>query len=169
LTWVTLTEINNDYFEVERSFDGSRYEVVGKVLGNDNSNIEIKYTLDDKDIRQNGVYTYRLRQVDFDGRESYTRPIEISVERQVDNSTNIYPNPSIGQVNVEVIASEGQQVSVNVYDNTGKLVLASLLNSTSEGKEMNAKIDQGLLSKGIYYIMINIDGNVSSHKLIIVE
>ncbi|MBK8626039.1 MAG: T9SS type A sorting domain-containing protein [Saprospiraceae bacterium] len=169
LTWVTATEINNDYFEVERSIRGGEYKVVGKVSGSGNSQREMTYTLDDSDIKTNGIYTYRLRQVDFDGKESYSDPITISVERRGETHTNIYPNPSNGQVNVEIQASEGQRVSADVYDANGRLVLATLIDTVSEGKELNAKIDQDALSQGVYYILLNVDGEVTSHKLIIIE
>ncbi|MFZ1749419.1 MAG: SdrD B-like domain-containing protein [Saprospiraceae bacterium] len=169
LTWVTASENNNDYFAVERSFRGSDYNVVGTIIGQGNSNREVTYQMDDQDIGVNGVYTYRLRQVDFDGKTSYSSPIDIVVERKAETSTSIYPNPSIGMVNMTITAGEGQKVSADVYDNTGRIVLSNWINKVSEGKEMSSRIEQGQLTKGIYYIMVKIDGDIKSHKLIILE
>ncbi|MBK9743571.1 MAG: carboxypeptidase regulatory-like domain-containing protein [Saprospiraceae bacterium] len=169
LNWVTMSEVNNDYFELERSFKGSAFEKVGRISGQGNSNKEVRYAMDDEDISRNGIYSYRLRQVDFDGRESYSSIVEIKVDRKAENGSKIYPNPSVGQVNISVTANEGQKVEANVYDNTGRIVLGSLINTVSEGKDIDSIIERGILAKGIYYVMISIDGEVTSHKLIILE
>jgi protocatechuate 3,4-dioxygenase beta subunit len=169
LNWVTMSEVNNDYFELERSFKGSAFEKVGRISGQGNSNKEVRYAMDDEDISRNGIYTYRLRQVDFDGSESYSSIIEIKVDRKAENGSKIYPNPSVGQVNISVTANEGQKVEANVYDNTSRIVLGSLINTVSEGKDIDSIIERGILAKGIYYVMISIDGEVTSHKLIILE
>jgi hypothetical protein len=95
LTWVTLTEVNNDYFEVQRSVNGSEFETIGKVQGNGNSSKEIIYHLDDKDISANGTYIYRLTQFDFDGKFTTATPIEINVLRKGEVKTSIWPNPSL--------------------------------------------------------------------------
>jgi hypothetical protein len=169
LYWVTASETNNDYFDVERSFKGSNFEVVGKVKGQGNSTTKVSYDLDDADIAKNGVYTYRLKQVDFDGRYTYSAPIEIRVERRGEVSTSIYPNPSVGKVTVEITVGEGSKVVADLFDNTGRLVQANLVNRVSEGKEMSTVIDGSILSKGVYYIMVQVDGETSAHKLIILE
>jgi hypothetical protein len=170
LTWVTLTEVNNDYFEVQRSVNGSEFETIGKVQGNGNSSKEIIYHLDDKDISANGTYIYRLTQFDFDGKFTTATPIEINVLRKGEVKTSIWPNPSIGMVNVEIIAGEGAVVRADLYDNTGKLVTKSVIDTVSNGKIVNGSIDGSILSKGVYYIMVSIDGEtLSSHKLLIIE
>jgi hypothetical protein len=169
LTWVTATEINNAYFEVGRSFKGSAFEAVGKVEGAGNSNSEKRYHLDDRSISTNGVYTYRLRQVDFDGKETYSAPIDVLVQRKGVVKTSIWPNPTGGQVTIEILAAEGSKVTADIYDNTGRMIRSSIINGVSEGKELFVNIDGGILNKGVYFIMVNIDGEVSSHKLIVIE
>ncbi|MBK9423627.1 MAG: hypothetical protein IPN54_05800 [Bacteroidetes bacterium] len=64
--WVTATEINNDYYIVERSSDGTDFEMVEVVPGAGNSNFLINYFIFDKDPFSGKSY-YRLKQVDFDG------------------------------------------------------------------------------------------------------
>ncbi|MBK7807576.1 MAG: hypothetical protein IPJ51_14975 [Saprospiraceae bacterium] len=82
LTWETASEINSDYFDVQRSFKGSEFESVGKVTAAGNSNRITSYAFNDNEIRLNGVYSYRLRQVDFDGTETYSNIVDIDVERK---------------------------------------------------------------------------------------
>ena len=169
LDWVTLLEINNAYFEIERSFDGDRYENIGKVLGRGNSTSAVFYNFDDTDIEKNGMYTYRLRQVDLDGKVQYSDEVEIRVDRNSLVKTTINPNPATASVNIEISALEGSNVRADVYDNTGKLVIRSLINSRVSNYSLSATIESGILSEGIYFIVVNIDGEITSHKLIIIE
>lgn len=82
LKWVTATEINNDFFFIERSIDGMFFEEVGFINGSGNSMSLKNYNLLDKEP-YNGVSYYRLTQVDFDG--NYTVSNIISVFRGVDD------------------------------------------------------------------------------------
>ena len=169
LTWITLSEVNNDYFEIERSVNGSDFVVIAKVKGKGNSSATNVYNLDDSDISWNGEYTYRLRQVDFDGKVTVFDPIKIRVERKGSFKTIIYPNPTVSHINIEVTAPEGSKVNVDIYDNNGKLILKSVLEGISEGKELSSVIEAGRLSKGVYHVMVNVDGTISSNKLIVIE
>jgi hypothetical protein len=170
LTWITLSEINNDYFNLERSVNGSEFEVIAKVQGSGNSNKETVYIYDDKNIGSNGVYTYKLTQFDFDGRSTTALPVEIIILRKGEVKTSIWPNPSIRLVNVEIHASEGSEVKADLFDNNGRLIMKSFIDTVSDGKVVNGRIDGDILSKGVYYIMVNIDGQtLSSHKLLIIE
>jgi hypothetical protein len=72
-------------------------------------------------------------------------------------------------VTVEITVGEGSKVVADLFDNTGRLVQANLINWVSEGKEMSTVIDGSILNKGVYYIMVQIDGETSAHKLIILE
>jgi protocatechuate 3,4-dioxygenase beta subunit len=75
LAWTTMTEVNNDYFEIERSVNKGDFEVVGRVKGKGNSTEINVYKLTDREISRNGDYVYRLRQVDHDGNESMYGPL----------------------------------------------------------------------------------------------
>jgi len=66
LSWVTATEINNDYFTLERSVDGENWLTIEQVDGSGNSSVEVSYEYID-DSYPNEVNYYRLIQTDFDG------------------------------------------------------------------------------------------------------
>lgn len=87
ITWVTLSEINNWYFELEKSKDGKLWESVEKVDGNNGFEIE-RYTLNDVEIE---TAYYRLKQVDFDGTTTYSKVIVIRKEgkREIIKKVNI--------------------------------------------------------------------------------
>jgi len=169
LTWATASEVNNDYFEIQRSFDGRSFESIGSLEGQGNSTKKVRYDFIDKDITLNGVYTYRLKQVDFDGKFEYSNLVNIDVSRKGIVKTVIYPNPSVNDVNIDINAIEGANLIVNIYDNVGKLVIQNFINEVMTDNVKTTKIESGRLNEGVYYVVVNIDGELSSHKLIIID
>lgn len=92
IAWVTASERNNDYFAVERSIDAKNYKTIATIKGKGNATTENKYHFIDEKL-SNGVYYYRLKQVDFDGRSETFQPKSVVIE----NATNhliVFPNPS---------------------------------------------------------------------------
>ena len=71
LNWVTSSEKNNDFFTIEKSMNGSVWEVVSTLKGSGNSNQELSYSLYDYLPYQGDSY-YRLKQTDFDGNFTYS-------------------------------------------------------------------------------------------------
>ena len=124
LRWTTATEINNNRFDIERSYDGRTFEVVGDVAGNGNSQHQIDYSYTDASVSkvQKTVY-YRLKQVDFDGTYEYS---DIRVVRfdAVGNDMQLvaYPNPMNNELNVMVGLSNGESYQLEVTNLQGKLV-----------------------------------------------
>ena len=169
LAWVTKSEVNNAYFEIERGVHGGDYEVVGKVDGAGNSSTDQYYSFDDSDIAFNGTYVYRLRQVDYDGRYSYSHPISIVIERKGDIKTEVYPNPSRGNVQIHVNGKAGLALEIDVYDNVGRKVIDNLYEGTMSSSDMIRSIDKGMLANGVYHIQIQVGGIQKTHKLIILE
>ena len=76
LNWTTASEINNDYFTIEKSYNGFDFEWVGTQKGAGNSNQIINYSLTDHNIRETINY-YRLMQTDFDGEYVFSKTISI--------------------------------------------------------------------------------------------
>jgi hypothetical protein len=92
LKWVTATEINNDYFVVEKSKDGKIWEEVVWTDGAGNSNHIIDYY--EKDLNPyEGISYYRLKQVDFDGKYSYSNIVPVAYEKNVSKEITVLPNP----------------------------------------------------------------------------
>ncbi len=169
LSWETASEINSDYFDVERSFKGSEFKSVGKIAAAGNSNRITLYDFNDNDIKVNGVYSYRLRQVDFDGTETYSNIVDVLVERIGKSGALVYPNPAVGLVNIDLEANEGSKVIGNIYDNIGKLVMSGFINEVTEVQIQTYTVDVSRLNPGVYTIMLNLDGIISSYKLIILK
>jgi hypothetical protein len=83
LFWTTASEVNNDHFEVEKSMEISGFDLVEKVRGAGNSTYTIDYFCEDK-FPYEGVSYYRLKQVDYEGKITYSKiiPVEFSSERE---------------------------------------------------------------------------------------
>jgi hypothetical protein len=91
IIWETASEINNDFFSIERSDDGESFQLIKTVKGNGNSTHLIYYQIEDYDYRI-GINYYRLRQTDFDGKEVVTSPISIDnrkVDKEIINIINL--------------------------------------------------------------------------------
>jgi hypothetical protein len=87
LTWATATETNSDYFAVERSFDGFSWETISYVQSAGNSNQVVEYTFTDENLAE-GIYYYRLKQVDFDGAMEYFAPIVVEMSATAEFQIN---------------------------------------------------------------------------------
>lgn len=110
LNWTTGTEINNDYFTIERSRDLYGWEVMGFVEGAGNSSVPLSYSF--SDMRPlDGLGYYRLKQTDFDGKYEYFGPIaahydlgleglDFKVMKQYTNWVIAVPNDGVYQVEV---------------------------------------------------------------------
>jgi hypothetical protein len=117
LHWITASEKNSDYFEVQRSTNGELFSAIGKIKGEGTTSSVSTYLFTDR-APVAGVAYYRLRQVDFDGTESYS-PIN-SVQWN-SKAASFYPNPSkaaitltgvSGPVHYHVYSLQGQQLAV---------------------------------------------------------
>jgi hypothetical protein len=80
LSWTTISELNNDYFILERSLNVLDWEVIAIENGNDNSSTLIKYESKDCTFKKVKNY-YRLKQVDFNGSILYSNIIYINNEK----------------------------------------------------------------------------------------
>ncbi|HEY9082901.1 MAG TPA: T9SS type A sorting domain-containing protein [Vicingaceae bacterium] len=152
LKWVTLTEINNDYFTLERSADAINFETIAIVTGSGNSSIILNYNfIDVFPKEQISTYYYRLKQTDFDGKSEYFNMVAIS--RKKDNQLSVFAYD-----NQLTIQSEESYI-LQLLDLTGRVVY------NSESQKNN--IDLSFLSKGIYIYRIEFSNIILSDKIIV--
>ena len=142
LTWTTLSEINNDYFTLERSPDGIHFHALGVINGAGNSSDMVDYHFVD-DAPLQGLSYYQLSQTDFNGMsESFPlRVVQFDEAREI----VIYPNPSTGVFHIDYQGSSAFR-QIGVYNVSGVLVMHF---STSE---TIARIDLSALPPGMYLI-----------------
>lgn len=160
LFWTTASEINNDFFTVEKSVDVVNFEPIGTVKGAGNSNTIQNYKYVDAPFNlehqaSNTIY-YRLKQTDFDGTSTYSDVVVIKTENDNKEQLQLYPNPVINSIQLNTTneikeATISNALGVVVYQN-------KLLKSNA--------IDVSNFKKGIYYITIKFENETVTQKFI---
>jgi CHRD domain/Secretion system C-terminal sorting domain len=117
LQWKTASETNNKGFEVERSVDGKDFENIGFVKGNGNIKILTTYSFIDKNPLK--LNYYRLRQMDYDGKETVSKIVNNTFNGN--NKFKIAPNPA--KDNLSIYLDENEQSNIVIYDVLGRVVL----------------------------------------------
>lgn len=121
IDWSTAQELNNSYFDVERSADGNtHWSTVAKVNGAGNSQVVKNYNVFDASPLS-GVNYYRIKQVDFDGNNKYSKTVNVKLGISA-NSISILSNPFRNTLTVNFNSSSTQMVSARLIDVTGKQV-----------------------------------------------
>ena len=161
LDWSTLSEINNEYFTIERSSDGVNFEEIIKQAGAGNSNSRINYS--NIDISPNVGYNYyKLSQTDFNGKKREFDVEVVYFDRNPQNiDLKIYPNPTNGRhLNLDFSNLNNGKYRIEIFTIEGKLLKRLEYIQTEEKRLYRANILEGLsLSNGIYQLSINtIDG-----------
>jgi Secretion system C-terminal sorting domain len=162
LEWSTATEINNDYFVLERSDDGKWFEEIATIDGSGNSNALLNYNYTHNN--PNELEYYRLKQVDFDGQFKYSKIIAVNSKKEV--SVNIYPNPSKNNLFFNLSKGVDDTYTI-VYTNVLGGVYKETINISESNNIYQVKEFVNLTS-GIYFIQI-INGNdevVKTQKII---
>ncbi|MCC6691055.1 MAG: T9SS type A sorting domain-containing protein [Bacteroidia bacterium] len=167
IVWTTQTEINNDYFTVERSADALNFEPIATVKGAGNSSVQLSYsTADEKPL--NGISYYRLKQTDFDGQFSHSKIVSVKFNSSA-SSFVIFTNPVPAGETPRLIFSskETKNILVLVYDDNGREVY-SKISVLQKGDGQVIAIDPSkTLSPGVYFISASSDNSLYRQKLII--
>lgn len=120
LEWQTQSELNNAYFEVERSRNGNLWQTLARLEGYGNSNVPHYYRFEDVE-RPYGTTYYRLRQVDFNGAFEYSETIALRHLAPF-SLDKVYPNPSREASRLLVKSDVERTIDIQIYDSRGRLV-----------------------------------------------
>ena len=158
LEWATLSEKDNDYFEIERSTDGVNFVTIGFVQGAGNSTDKLAYSFADNAPEQGRAY-YRLSQVDYDGSRSYAdRLVSVVYAGSDIIGLTIVPNPTHGQFRVRVNgAIDG---IAKLLSQSGTLIRIVEIHSADES------IDISDLPNGIFILQYQTGENVVHERII---
>jgi hypothetical protein len=154
LKWQTASEINNDYFVVERSRNGEHFERVGDVDGHGNSTSTLYYSLLDERPYK-GISYYRLKQTDFDGHSTFSKAVAV----KMDAVTDFYPNPAGDELFITGMSGENEEITIT--DISGKEVLKSAVSP------QYASVNVQSLKDGLYYVKLHAENHSPVSKLII--
>ncbi len=164
LQWSTATEANNKGFDMERSTDGIHFTSIGFVNGNGNSALKINYaSIDAKPTL--GINYYRLKQIDFDGRFSYSAIATVKFEKTDLLGFSFYPNPAKNVLNVNVGIIQNENASIALINSLGQKLFSQNLKKTNSTTTIQFNIAN--ITNGIYYVELNDGANKTLEKIIV--
>tara|TARA_R110002074_G_scaffold18755_12_gene60420 strand:- start:2401 stop:3606 length:1206 start_codon:yes stop_codon:yes gene_type:complete len=149
VTWVVSSQVNNDYYIIEKSMDCYTWKEVNRMSGEGNSNTETVYGLTDKHAYI-GLSYYRLRQVDYDGKSETFHPVSVQVVNDKTIGLSIRPNPAISSIELEMDYTLDPLINHNVqiFDMNGNRVYKKHF----IGEIHNFQINIEKLNKGAYIL-----------------
>jgi hypothetical protein len=163
LNWSTASESNSDHFAIQRSADaGNTWTNIGTVAAAGNSAVTLNYSyVDSKPVQ--GTNEYRLQLVDKDGSYTYSQVVGVRIGALT--SVSIYPNPATNYVNVTLGGNAGENVLIQLYNQTGALLLVKNV-SNAGGTVVPIAVSN--YPEGNYVIVVSAaDGSRQVTKLLV--
>jgi len=155
LNWQTATEINSDFFVIERSYNGINFTEIGRLNAAGNSQAVVNYNFSDANASVQNYY--RLKQVDVDGTYEYSNIIRISTtcfDGTVSDILDIYPNPvnSSGEVNLSIFSKTNQSADIIILNMEGKVLFNKPANLVEGANSLNYSVKG--LAAGTYFLRL---------------
>jgi autotransporter-associated beta strand protein len=163
--WSTTIEVNNANFDIERSFDGVTFEIIGNVKGKGNTTTTTNYEFIDHKINTKKPIYYRLKQIDNDGKYAYSA-IKLVKNTSVANPIKIFPNPIQGESKLyATFDDEAETVEISLYDLSGRLVQYLTINNIKPNETYELNKDNLALQKGEYILHLITSNDEYSEKI----
>ncbi len=154
LSWQTASEINNDYFTLERSVNAVNFKPIATINGAGNSNALLNYNFVDN-LPNIGVNYYRLKQTDFNGDFSFSKIISLKNKAEI--------KIIVSHKQLSLISKDETSISsLNIYNINGKKVLEKKIVGSK-------KVSLSNLKKGIYLYKIKAHHKILSTKFLLYE
>jgi hypothetical protein len=151
LNWATESEVNFDYFSIEKRGNNSEFKEIGRVPAK-GGNTKTLYNFSDRNISFETNY-YRLKMVDKDGTFEYSNIVTETLESSA-QKLSIYPNPVVNQVAKVQFKSLSAKSTLKVVDVLGKIVL----NVQLEAGTNTTDLDLSKITSGQYMLLLESNG-----------
>jgi hypothetical protein len=145
ILWTTESELNNDFFVLQKSFNPNFFKDIAIIPGAGNSNQKIDYKYTDFDSEGKIIY-YRLKQVDLDGSYSYSKIISVNPS---DNELEIIAFYQFNKIFINNLPKENSTYNISIYNSLGQVLENFNVLSDFNNLEINK-----YLPEGIYFLMI---------------
>ncbi|MBK9731693.1 MAG: T9SS type A sorting domain-containing protein [Chitinophagaceae bacterium] len=166
LKWETASELNNDYFTVERSSDAKTFESIAIIDGAGIATHQHSYSYTDENPYENINY-YRLMQTDFNGIFSYSKTISV-IHYRSDTYLNLYPNPFQNSTTIYYAIPEAANVRIDIYDAEGHLVQQVIDENCSVGA-FKTTLNCNHLSPGVYLLKFHANDEILIRKIVLLQ
>jgi hypothetical protein len=174
LIWATASEVNNHGFEVDRAtstqFNSGNWTKIGFINGFGTSNSTKDYTFTDNNLNQ-GLYYYRLKQIDNDGNYSYSNTVSLNINSQLAFALEQnYPNPFNPSTVISFQIPMNSYVSLEVYDILGKKVATLVDEEKTAGKySVELLANKFNLASGLYVYALSAGNYTAAKKFILMK
>ncbi|MDZ4716802.1 MAG: T9SS type A sorting domain-containing protein, partial [Cytophagales bacterium] len=169
VSWATGSELNNDFFSVERSSDGAEFVSIGTQKGGGTKPTESTYEFIDR-APFSGLSYYRLKQTDYSGRSSLSKIVSVKLGLVPGSPTAFtFPNPASGQgFTIRLEGFENQEeLLVSLVDSYGKLHWSTVQQMDSRGGHNLSVKPSTTLASGIYIVVVNSRRGKISNRVVI--
>jgi len=173
LNWTTATETNNQGFEIQRLQNSKieklqDWDVIGFIPGFGTTTEPKAYEYTDSKLAT-GNYTYRLKQVDFDGTSVYSEEVNVVVELPLEYSLEQnYPNPFNPSTTINYTIAEDGFVKLSIYNMLGEEV-ATIVNTTQKAGKYEVNFNGSNLSSGVYVYRIEAPNFTAARKFTLMK
>ncbi|CAN5392099.1 hypothetical protein BH11BAC1_BH11BAC1_16160 [soil metagenome] len=157
--WMTASEINNDYFIIERSKDNSNFEEAGKISGAGNSTSMLTYKFTDQKPFLSPVSYYRLRQVDYDGSEHFSNAVPVSFKKKQLKVISAYPDHDSHSMKILVTGSGNENILYSLTDGLGRSIKHG--EQHIENGVVLLTLDMRNSVEGIYFFSLSSEENTA--------
>jgi len=167
LSWISATETNNQGFEVQRSA-GGEFETIAFIEGHGTTTESQAYAYNDRNVNA-GTYTYRLKQVDFDGSFEYLKVIEVDVPvLQEFSFEQNYPNPFNPSTKISWQSPVGSHQTLKIFDILGNEI-ATLVNEYKPAGKYEVEFNAANLPSGVYFYQLKAGSFVETKKMVLLK
>ena len=169
LKWETASEINSNYFEVERSDDAQFFQSIGKVKATTNTSSLTSYNYaDTKAASSGGNIFYRLKMVDLDGTTRYSNTVSIKPTNASLTIKNVYPVIINGSDNitVEVVSDKRKNLDLTIIDVNGRVYFRKT-SQIEQGANTIKFSTPSSLPKGMIFLKFNAENFQQTESLIV--
>ncbi len=168
LRWKTATEKNNSGFEVQRRRDAADWTELTFVPGRGTTTEPGEYFYSDNDVSK-GSYSYRLKQIDYNGVYEYSRIVEVEYSSPVQYSLDQnYPNPFNPSSTIAFSIGETSFVSIRVYNSAGREVRV-LMNEQKPAGNYTLNFNANGLASGVYYYKLTAGNFNTIRKMVLIR
>ncbi|MHC1737234.1 MAG: FG-GAP-like repeat-containing protein [Ignavibacteriaceae bacterium] len=169
LNWATATETNNRGFEIQRKTANSNYLTIAFINGMGSTAQAQNYSYTDQQI-SNELYTYRLKQIDYNGAYSYSKPIEVDVTAPFTYSLDQnYPNPFNPSTSIKFGLPVETTVDLRVFDILGNEVANLINNEMMTAGSHIVNFNAANLSTGTYFYRLSTSDFTSVKKMQLIK
>jgi hypothetical protein len=167
LNWITSSEVNSSFFDIERSADMAGFESKGRIKAAGNSSSAQNYRLTDAGAFSGGATAlyYRLKTTDRDGRSAYSQTVAVYNRNNRNMMADISPNPFKQDLSISIECVSDADMQIVLTDVSGKTLLSKMIRAYKGANRFSVDEASGLRA-GVYFLSLSVNGEKQVIKVV---